>query len=117
MENDNVPPLNMIPKNFSSSLEYPMSVSNNNNNQTFLTITLKESSFKRLLLHATCQFYCLKSKSFNDAKTGTRATLITTIKKKSTIKPHFSMIKYLLCTMKNINEEDVNIKFDAALNN
>lgn len=30
-----------------------------------LTISLKDSSFHRLLLHATCQFYGLKSKSYN----------------------------------------------------
>ena len=107
----------MIPKNLSNSLEYPISVSINND-QPFLTITLKESSFKRLLLHATCQFYGLKSKSFNDIKTGTRATLIATNKRKnnSITKQHCSLIKYLLCTMKNINEDDVNIKLDTALN-
>lgn len=117
IENQVVPPLHMIPRNLSNSLEYPISVSINND-QPFLTITLKESSFKRLLLHATCQFYGLKSKSFNDIKTGTRATLIATNKRKnnSITKPHCSLIKYLLCTMKNINEDDVNIKLDTALN-
>jgi hypothetical protein len=103
----------MIPKHFSNSLESPITLSTNSN-QPFLTVTLKDSSFKRLLLHATCQFYGLKSKSFNDPKTGIRSTIITTIKRKNNIiSKHCSMIKYLLCTMKNAKEEDIDNKLDS----
>ena len=106
MEKQSVPPVNTIPHHFIESLEHPLIVSTNNNQQ-FLTITLKESSFKRLLLHATCQFYGMKSKSFN-SKDGNRSTIITTSKRKNSNDDtmNCSMIKYLLCTMKNVKEED-----------
>lgn len=53
-QND-VPP--HVPVALSSRLELPLEVCS-----ASLTVTLKDSSFHRLLLHAACQFYGLKSK-------------------------------------------------------
>ena len=51
------PPVNLTPQPLSDLLEMPIFVSS-----ASLIIALKDSSFHRLLLHAVCQFYGLRSK-------------------------------------------------------
>lgn len=72
------PPSAIIPQAMSEMLESPISVTSVASEEDVpqLTIALKDSPFHRLLLHATCQFYGLKSQSYNvKGKRVTRVSL------------------------------------------
>ena len=69
-----------------------------------LTISLKDSSFHRLLLHATCQFYGLKSKSYNVK--GRRVTDISLPKNNQVTT--LSMVGWLHHTPKSLPDDASN---------
>ena len=85
-----------------------------------LIISLKDSPFHRLLLHATCQFHHMHSKSFHDNKNGgCRATRITPFQSK---KCHhtISLVPFALLKTSSQHEADqgaVNGKENTPGNN
>ena len=61
-QNNNAPPAQLIPSELALALSEPLRRTTEDD-VTYMVVSLQDSAFHRLLLHATCQFYGLKSKS------------------------------------------------------
>jgi hypothetical protein len=71
-----------------------------------LVVTLMDSAFHRLLLHATCQFHNMHSKSFNDKKRGgARATRISPFQSQK-CRHTISLVPFVLLKLSTAEEEN-----------